>query len=225
MLIDEVFQNLGGQFLTSAQEMTVKLQSINAFVFDWDGVFNDGVKAHEKGSPFSEPDSMGLNMLRFSYWLKNGKLPFVSIITGENNLFALDFAKREHLHAVYLKAKNKQDVINQFATKHELTSQQIAFVFDDILDLNAAKICQLAICVRRGASPLFQDFIREENLCDYISAYQGGQHAIREITELLIGLNGNYKETVSKRMQYGDAYLQYLQERNAVEVHFEKIVS
>jgi len=186
----------------------------------FDSVFNDGVKAHEKGSPFSEPDSMGLNMLRFSYWLIHGKLPFVAIITGANNLSALDFAKREHLHAVYLNVKNKRETISEFAQNHNINIQQTAFVFDDILDLSAAEICQLAFCVKRKASPLFEAFIKEYNLCDYISAHEGGQHAIREITELIIGMNGNFEETLKKRMAYEGDYKQYLSNRNQVEVNF-----
>ncbi len=220
MSIENTFAKLGGKFLSSADDIAHKLKDIHGFVFDWDGVFNNGVKAHEKGSPFSEPDSMGLNMLRFSYWLIHGKLPYVAIITGANNLFALDFAKREHLHAVYLNVKNKKETINEFAQNHDIGIDQTTFVFDDILDLSAAEITQLAFCVRRNASPLFETFIKEQNLCDYISAHEGGQHAVREITELLIGLNGNFDETLKKRMAYEGEYLHYLSERNKVEVSY-----
>ena len=36
-----------------------QLHGIRALVFDWDGVFNDGWKDAQGGSPFSEVDSMG----------------------------------------------------------------------------------------------------------------------------------------------------------------------
>ena len=222
MLMEKVFEKQGGVFITPAKEIAMKLKSIHAFVFDWDGVFNNGIKADLKGSPFSEPDSMGLNMLRFSYWLLHRKLPVIAIITGENNLSALNFSKREYLDAVFLNAKNKKETLTLLTNCYSLNSNEVAFVFDDILDLNVAETCLLSFCVRRNASPLFDKFIRKARLCNYISGQEGGQHAVREITELIIGLNGNYNETISKRMEYDGDYEQYMTVRNSVTVKIEK---
>lgn len=195
--------------------MRTKLAKIRCFIFDWDGVFNNGVKQESKGSSFSEPDSMGLNMMRFSHWLIHGSLPYIAIITGENNLFALEFAKRECINAVFLNSKNKKALVHQFLQLHSLTPEQSCFVFDDILDVDASKECALSFCVKRRASVLFENFIRTNKYANYISANEGGNHAVREICELIIGLNGNYDETVSKRMAYQGRYEAYLNERNA----------
>lgn len=223
MPIQEKFENIGGLFLSSSQEIALKLKDIHCFVFDWDGVFNNGIKADVKGSPFSEPDSMGINMLRFSYWLIHGKLPITAIITGENNLYALDFAKREHLDAVYLKSKNKKKILNQLTSKYSLTPKQTLFVFDDILDLDAAKTCLLNFCVKRKASVLLNNFIIDNKLCNYVTGVEGGNHAVREVCELLIGLNGNYDETISTRIKYEGAYEQYLTSRNKVQVKIQNL--
>lgn len=218
MSIQTSFEEAGGLFLTSAEEISNKLKNVHGFVLDWDGVFNNGIKDNPNGSPFSEPDSMGLNMLRFSYWLLNGKLPVVAIITGENNRTALEFAKREHLNAVYLGAKNKMDSLLHLTTKFSLDPKQLAFFFDDILDLNVAKACQLSFGVRRKGSPLFLEFLVNNQIGDYISAQVGGKHAVREISELLIGLQGNYNECVVKRMEHQGEYQEYLSLRNSVDV-------
>ena len=226
MDIQSVFEKQGGIFLSSAEDMANKLKDIRCFVFDWDGVFNNGIKADpKKGSPFSEPDSMGLNMLRFSHWLLYGKLPITAIITGANNLTAIDFAKREHLHAAYLNSKNKKETLEELASKYDLQSNQVAFTFDDILDLNAAEISHLSFYIRRQASPLLQDFISRRKLCDYISGREGGNHAIREITELINGLYGNYDDTVSKRMEYSGDYKRYLDIRNAVNLDIANVAN
>jgi 3-deoxy-D-manno-octulosonate 8-phosphate phosphatase (KDO 8-P phosphatase) len=222
MNIEEAFIKQGAVFLSSVEEIAAKLNDVHCFVFDWDGVFNNGVKANPSGSPFSEPDSMGLNMLRFSHWLKFGKLPITAIITGENNLTAIDFAKREHLNAVFLNSKNKRKTLTHLADIHALKTEQIAFVFDDILDLNAAQISRLSFCVRRDASPLFNAFVADNELCDYVSGQEGGKHAIREITELIIGLYGNYDETVLNRMEYIGKYEQYIALRNHVTTDIQK---
>ncbi len=222
MLIQQAFEKEGGTFLNSAEEIAGKLKEIRCFVFDWDGVFNKGVKTELKGSPFSEPDSMGLNMLRFSYWLLHGELPVTAIITGENNLSAVDFAKREHLNAVYLNTKNKKEALTHLTNNYSIDPSQTAFVFDDILDLALAESCLLSFCIKRSASPLFTEFVTNNKLANYITAKEGGEHAVREITELLIGLNGNYNETVSKRMEHIGDYKKYITTRNSVIVEIPK---
>jgi len=223
MTIQEKFEHEGAIFLSSVEEIATKLNDIRCFIFDWDGVFNKGIKSNDNGSSFAEPDSMGLNMLRFSYWLRHGSLPLIVIVSGANNITALDFAKREHINAVYLNSKNKQEVIAQLTNKYEVAQHQSLFVFDDIIDLNVAKICSLSFCVRRSASILFNDFVIENKLCNYITAHGGGDYAVREITELIIGLYGNYNETISKRMEYKGPYEEYLSIRNSVAVNIQEI--
>jgi 3-deoxy-D-manno-octulosonate 8-phosphate phosphatase (KDO 8-P phosphatase) len=222
MSLKDIFEQQGGKFLNSIDEIAFKLNTIRCFIFDWDGVFNNGIKTGSKGSPFSEADSMGLNMLRFSYWLLHNELPIIAIITGENNLTALDFAKREHLNAVYLNAKNKKEYLSKLEQNFSISPNQIAFVFDDILDLSLAEHCGLSFCSKRHASPLFNQFIADHNFCSYISGHEGGQHAVREITELLIGIYGNYDECVSKRMEFTGDYKKYLGLRNAISTLIEK---
>lgn len=54
-----------GQFVTSEADIAKRLSKAKAFIFDWDGVFNNGFKQGQAGSGFSEVDSMGTNLLRF----------------------------------------------------------------------------------------------------------------------------------------------------------------
>jgi 3-deoxy-D-manno-octulosonate 8-phosphate phosphatase (KDO 8-P phosphatase) len=164
---------------------------------------------------------MGLNMLRFSYWLIHGKLPVVGIITGANNLTAIEFAKRENIHAIRINSKNKRLVVNELTSKFGYSPNETLFVYDDILDLNAAEISLLSICVKRNSSPIFNQFIINNSLCNYITANEGGKHAVRELTELLIGINGNFEETVSKRMEHIGEYQNYLKDRNTIKLNIE----
>ena len=61
------------------------LSTGSCFVLDWDGVFNSGEKTSTTGSSFSEVDSMGLNLLRYAYYLVHGKMPVTLVISGEKN--------------------------------------------------------------------------------------------------------------------------------------------
>ncbi|MCS6795594.1 MAG: phosphatase, partial [Raineya sp.] len=133
--IQEKLEKQGAEFCLSITKLAENALQWNVFLWDWDGVFNSGYKTKEQSSGFSEADSMGVNMLRFGYWLKNGKMPFVAIITGEENPTAIHFAQREHFDAICLKFSHKTEAFEILQKKHNLDSQKVAFVFDDILDV------------------------------------------------------------------------------------------
>src|SRR5579872_4420715 len=93
--IKNAFTSLGGRFITPAETIKSKLQDIQAFIFDWDGVFNTGFKSEVAPSLFSEIDAAGLNLMRYGYYRINKTLPLCGIITGEENPAAVHFSKRE----------------------------------------------------------------------------------------------------------------------------------
>ncbi len=219
--IEKQFCTLGGEFLTPPHHITKKYKKTKALIFDWDGVFNNGVKYSEGGSLFSEPDSMGVNMLRFDRWLVLNHIPYTFIITGANNLKAIEFAKREHFHGVFLNYKNKREALELITQQFSVAHDEIAFFFDDILDLELAHLCGLSFCIRRAASPTLLEYLRDEKTCDYISGNEGGQHAVREVSELLLGLNATFKSTIERRIAYEGAYSQYLAERKQIETEVE----
>ncbi len=211
------FFELGGNFIIAPDELKNKLAGIKAFVFDWDGVFNNGQKTAGSGSPFSEVDSMGTNLLRFSYFLKTGKLPLCAVISGEKNESAILFSERECFHYSFFKTPHKIEALEFICEKQNLKPNEVAYVFDDVLDLSIAKVCGLRILVRHKANVLFEDYCRKYALTDYITASDGNQFAVREICELLMGLNENFEETISHRIDYSKTYSDYIQLRRSVK--------
>jgi len=205
----------GGSFATPVDAVAERLQHIDAFLFDWDGVFNNGFKQGETGSGFSEADSMGTNLLRFGYWLIHGRLPFFGIITGELNPAAVALAEREHYNAIYFKTRNKLAALEHLQQAFDLEPQRIAYGFDDVLDLPIARSCGLRFLVTRKSSPLFDEYVKQEKLCDYLSGQTGGDHAVREICELILGLFGQYEQVVTLRSTFDAKYKDYLDLRNA----------
>ncbi len=212
-----IFEQIGGKFTRPPEEIALKLNSIRCFIFDWDGVFNDGEKDPQRGSTFSEIDSMGVNLLRFSYWLKYKKLPICSIMTGARNLIAKEWAEREHFDSIAIGAVNKIRVYEEFRERNELRDDEVAFVFDDVLDLSIAQICGLSMQVGRNVNPYTNEFIRKNvNPC-YTTGGSGGQQAVREICELIIGLMGNQEEAIEKRAHFKPDYQDYLAQRAALK--------
>jgi 3-deoxy-D-manno-octulosonate 8-phosphate phosphatase (KDO 8-P phosphatase) len=218
--VEDIFMEQGGTFISPPADLIEKLKKVKSFIFDWDGVFNDGYKNDNQGSPFSEADSMGINMLRFSYYLKNSNIPKLFIITGENNLPAVSLSKREKFNGVYMRVKNKLDSLRHINDNFGVAPEQVAFSFDDILDLGLARQVALRFMVRRSASPMLTAMVVKNGWTDYLTANTGGQHAVREIAELMIGLNGNYEAVIEHRVGFSDTYQNYLQERNSISPSF-----
>jgi 3-deoxy-D-manno-octulosonate 8-phosphate phosphatase (KDO 8-P phosphatase) len=218
--IEKIFIDLGGEFQLDFSDFLLKLDKVKAILFDWDGVFNSGVKIDQTGSSFSEVDSMGINLMRFGFWLKNNQLPLCGIITGENNQVAFYLAQRECFHSVYYKFKNKTEAFNHLLEQHHLEADEVAYVFDDVLDLSIAQECGLRFLVRQPASPLLNDYIKANGLCDYITRHSGIDHAVREICELTLGAMGMFTKVVEERIAFSELYSSYLSERQNILPHF-----
>ena len=216
MDLEHEFEKTGGIFLTPAKKLSSALQSVKAFVLDWDGVFNDGRKTISTDSSFSEIDSMGINLLRFDYWLRNGRFPLMFIITGMRNQTAAEFARREHFEGIFQNSKNKKEALESLCKNYKVDSQELAFIFDDILDLEIAKLCGLSFCAGRKSNPLLTDFLIHNKICDYISGFSGEDHAVREICELIIGLSGDYNKAVELRIRFKGKYEEFLTKRNTI---------
>lgn len=208
--ITELFLKGGGLFNTSEAEIIEKLRKIKAFVFDWDGVFTNAGKDHNLDSKFSEADSMGTNLLRFSYYLHHGEAPLTAIISGEKNAAAFTFVDRERFHYSYSKFANKMVAVRHLCERNNLQPNQICFVFDDVLDLGLAEVCGLRIFIPRKSNPLLNEYVNRHQLADYVTGATSGEHAVREATELLMGLNGNYNEVVTERKNFSQSYASYL---------------
>jgi 3-deoxy-D-manno-octulosonate 8-phosphate phosphatase (KDO 8-P phosphatase) len=207
------FSGAGAVFVTSAPAVAARLQRIRALVFDWDGVFNSGVKGQGLPSTFSEADSMGSNMLRYALWRKARQLPAVAVVSGEDNRAALQFARREHFQDVYMGVRDKRLVIEHLCSRRKLEPDEIVCIFDDINDLGMAALCGLRYLVQRPASALLTRHVAERKLCDYISANDATHHAVRELCELSLGLLGMFDLVVDSRAACDASYQQYFSER------------
>jgi 3-deoxy-D-manno-octulosonate 8-phosphate phosphatase (KDO 8-P phosphatase) len=216
MDIEQQFENLGGTFLTPSKKISSALTTVKAFIFDWDGVFNDGRKTIVSDSSFSEIDSMGINLLRFDYWLRKNRFPLMFIITGMKNNTAAGFAQREHFDGIFHNSKNKKEALESICKKYNVSAKEIAFIFDDVLDLGLVASCGLSFCAGRRSNPLLMNYLIQNKLCNYISGFSGHDHAVREICEMLIGLSGDYNKAVELRMQFKGKYEEFFNQRNSI---------
>lgn len=214
--IIQIFSEKGGKFFVSEETILQKVKNIKAFVFDWDGVFNDARKNENGSSDFNEADSMGTNLLRYSYYLEHGKLPSTAIISGEKNSASFYFVNREHFNQCFYKIPDKLLALNKFCELNHLHPSEVCYVFDDVLDLSIAQVCGFRILIRRNASVLFEKHVIQKHLADYLTFSESGNFAVREACELLMGLFGNFNLCLEERTRYSENYKKYITERNAV---------
>lgn len=216
--LQKLFENNGGVFRTSPAKLSDKLRGIKALLFDWDGVFHSGSKSENEISSFSEADSMGINMLRFAYYLRTRQIPYVAIVTGENNPTAQFFAQREHFDAVFSGAKDKRAVLEKICKQNKLKPEEILFVFDDILDLSVAKQVGVRMMIHRKAGVLLNHYAQKNQLFDYKTETEGNRHAIREVCELSLGLLDQFDKVIEERMRFSETYQAYISIRNKKKV-------
>ncbi len=214
------FIELGGEFVLPADRLAQRVLDIRALVFDWDGVFNDGSKGSGYTSTFSEADSMGTNLLRYGLQLLHGRMPIAAVITGEKNPSAREFVLREHFDCLYTGVKNKRKAIEHLCSLLGLEHTAIACIYDDVNDLAMAETCGVRCMIRRPANPLFTDYARTHGLCDYITGSRSDHSAVREISELFLGLLGKYEEVVQSRVAFDSIYRDYFDRRQAITSRF-----
>jgi 3-deoxy-D-manno-octulosonate 8-phosphate phosphatase (KDO 8-P phosphatase) len=221
---EQTFSRFKGRFLTVPELFLQKLSAIRAFVFDWDGVFNNGFKDANGSSAFSEIDAMGTNLLRYNHYLCHSGVPAMAIISGERNTAAFTLARREHFDAVYYKVLHKADALEHFCKRKNLQFREVAFIFDDVLDFSVAELCGFRVLLSRACNPLMIEFAIRKGLVDYLTHSDGGHHAVREVSELITALSGRYEETISGRMQSGENYQHFLQMRNQPDPFFCTVI-
>lgn len=153
-----------------------KLAKIKMFLTDCDGCLTDGGMYYsEKGDElkkFNAKDGMGFSLLR-----QRGII--TGIITGESTRITEVRAKKLHIDELYLGINNKLDVVKQLSEKYRIELAEIAYVGDDINDIDVLENVGFP-CTVRNASELIKRKAR------YVSELNGGDGAVRDIIEFIL---------------------------------------
>ncbi len=164
-----------------SNKLKSKIRKIKLVLTDNDGVLTDtGVYYSAKGEVmkrFSIRDGMGVERLLQLLNIKT------SIVTGELSGSVKKRAEKLKLDEIYLGIKNKGKILPEILNKNRLKPENIAYIGDDVNDLEIMKQVGLKACPSDAI-----DEIKE--IADYICINKGGNGAFREIAELIIR---NYK--------------------------------
>ena len=153
-------------------------------LLDVDGVLTDGrIIIDDRGvetKQFDVRDGQGIVSL-----MRAGIQ--VGLITARTSKIVSYRAKELGLQMVLQGVRSKADAYGEIQRKTGLTETQIAYMGDDIGDLQILHRVGLALTVRDGWQEL-------SKLVDYVTEKPGGRGAVREVAELLLRAQNKWRD-------------------------------
>ena len=150
---------------------------IKAVALDVDGVLTDGTfwwgVDGQEFKRFSFADVMGVSLGR-----KAGLV--FALISGEDNPQIDRFAAKMGIADVYKGCKDKASALRDFASRHDLKLEEIAFVGDDVNDLGALALAGLS-AAPSTAHPLVLAKVQR------VLLRPAGNGAVRELIDDILG--------------------------------------
>jgi 3-deoxy-D-manno-octulosonate 8-phosphate phosphatase (KDO 8-P phosphatase) len=153
-----------------------KCEKISIVLTDVDCVLTDGGMYYTENGDimkkFHTRDGMGVSLLR--------KKEIVTIIiTKEKTKFVKKWAKNMNVEKLYDGIQKKEDLVIKICNKYNVTLQELAYIGDDINDLELLKKVGLSATPADGITDA-------KKICNYICKSKGGEGAFRELADLIL---------------------------------------
>lgn len=156
---------------------------------DVDGVLTDaGMYYSESGDEwkkFNTRDGMGIKLLQ-----KAGLV--TAIVTQERTRLVARRAEKLGIPELHQGVMDKLSVIRDMAARHGISLQQIAYIGDDVNDVEALKAVGLSAAPADGLPQVLA-------VVDYVCRLKGGEGAVRELTELILQSRVEAAKTKQRR--------------------------
>ncbi len=160
------------------KELSSRLQKIKMLATDVDGVLTDsGMYYSENGDEmkkFNTRDGMGMVLLRNAGYK-------LAIVTSEDTKIVERRAAKLKIADVLQGVRDKVGAMEILLKRHSLTWEEVAYIGDDVNDLQVLKRAGFAATPSDGT---------EENkkTAHYITKKKGGEGCVREICDMLLEL-------------------------------------
>lgn len=157
-----------------------QLSQIRLFATDVDGVLTDaGMYYAESGDEwkkFNTRDGMGIKLLQ-----RAGII--TAIVTQERTKLVARRAEKLMIPELHQGVMDKLSLVRDMAVRHGLTLSQVAYIGDDINDLETLKEVGFSATPADGMPQVAA-------VVDYICQKKGGEGAVREIIEMILAAQG-----------------------------------
>ncbi len=158
------------------EDLKQRASKIRMVVFDVDGVLTNGEIIYsdsgEELKIFNVKDGQGMNMLRTENYI-------TAIITARSSQVVEKRAADLNISNVFQGIKNKLRVLEDLLRIYKLDYSQVAYVGDDIPDIQAMEKVGLACCPSDAVEKV-------RKICHFISSKPGGKGAVREISDFIL---------------------------------------
>lgn len=157
-----------------------KAAKVRLVFSDVDGVLTDGGMYYgvegEALKRFNTRDGMGVELL--------GRANIeVVLVTGEDSAIVAQRAAKLHIGEIYQGIKDKRSTVETVSAARGFGPEVLAFIGDDVNDLEAMRYCGLGATVADGADAV-------KSIADYVCVRKGGEGAFREFAELILTAQG-----------------------------------
>ena len=154
-----------------------RLNRIRLFAMDVDGVLTDaGMYYGESGDEwkkFNTRDGMGIKLLQ--------KAGFITaIVTQERTKLVARRAEKLAIPEVHQGIMDKLSLVREMTERHGLSLEQVAYIGDDINDLETLKAVGFSASPADGIPQVIA-------AVDYVCMKKGGEGAVREVIEMILG--------------------------------------
>lgn len=166
------------------QKFNLLKKNIKLMIFDVDGTLTDGKiymgNNGEVFKAFSIKDGCGIHDL-----LPTKQIVPV-IITARESDIVKNRCKELNIFECWQNVRDKLTQMRELAEKYGLAPdengiyKEIAYVGDDIIDLECMRHCGLTACPADAAAQV-------KAVSDFISEYNGGNGAVRDFIEYIVG--------------------------------------
>ncbi len=166
------------------QEIFAKARLIKLLICDVDGVMTDGgLYFGDNGleyKAFHSRDGLGIKMLQRS------GIP-LAVITARTSEVVKHRMKNLNIDLVFQGQLNKIQAFEDLCQNLNLSTEQVAYVGDDLVDMPVMKKAGLSIAVADA-----HERVRQH--ADWITQHTGGHGAVRDVCELLMTAQGTLEE-------------------------------
>jgi len=171
----ETINNL--RAVTEGSELEPERKPIKYFITDIDGTLTDGkIYMGENGEAmkaFDIKDGYAIHEMLPGH----GIVPV--IVTGRDSEIVINRAKELGVTKIYQGVKDKLSFVKKFALENSVSFDEIAFMGDDISDLECLKLSGIGGCPANAVNEI-------RNNADFVSKKPAGSGAVREFVEYII---------------------------------------
>lgn len=169
-------------------EAVLRAHRVRGVVLDVDGVLTDGgiylLPDGEEIKRFDARDGLGIRLLQ------EAGLP-VALLTSRYSKAVLERAKELRIEFVHHARGPKADALPRLLEEMDLAAGEIAYLGDDLLDLEVLRRVGLPAVVADAAPEVKAAAL-------WISGRWGGRGAAREFAEFILRTQGRWEETVER---------------------------